>query len=319
MRIEEIFCLIKTVVAQKLGCQKKKRKALSLNVRALASMVIAAVLWGISGNIAKILFQAHTISPQWLAAFRALVVGVVLYALLRPPFPRKHILRLFFYAIVGFTGVQIFFYLAIAYASAPIATLLEFLSIPLITLYETVVNKQHLSKIKIAVIFLAVMGTTLLSFGDTHGLRLAISPLGLLFGLLAAIAAAIYPLMGVPLVREYGAWNLTTWGMVIGGIALSLWIPPWNVHPTGNITIAILLILFVVLFGTLAAYGLYMSSLNLLSASEANIIGLLEPLTSAFVGILLLHEFMTPLQYVGGVIMLAAIVILQVFNKNPHN
>lgn len=319
MRFEARFYLIKTIVTQKLESQKNKREALLPNLRSLVLMATAAVLWGISGNIAQTLFQAYYITPQWLVAFRALVVGIVLYALLRPSFPRKHILRLFFFAVVGFTGFQIFYYLAIAYTSAPIATLLEFLSIPLMVFYETVVDKSHLSRTKIAVIFLAVIGTTLLSFGDAHGLRLVISPLGLIFGLLAAIAAAIHPLAGIPLVRDYGAWNMTTWGFLIGGIAMSFWTPPWNVHPTGNITIIILLILFVIVFGTLIGYGLYMNSLKLLSASEANIVGLIEPLTSALVGILVTHEFMTPLQYFGALIILGAIVILQVFEKNQHN
>src|SRR5215472_5327080 len=106
---------------------------------------------------------------------------------------------------------------------------------------------------------------------------------------------------------------MTTWGFLIGGIILSFWVPPWNVHSTGNITITILLMLFVIVFGTLIGYGLYMNSLKLLSASEANIVGLVEPLTSALVGVLLLHVFMTPLQYLGGMIILAAIVILQAF------
>src|SRR5258708_40014918 len=100
---------------------------------------------------------------------------------------------------------------------------------------------------------------------------------------------------------------------------MSLWTPPWNVHPTGNITITILLILFVIVFGSIIAYGLFMSSLKCLSASESNIVGLIEPLTSALVGVLLLHEFMTPLQYVGGVIILAAIVTLQFFEKDPQS
>ncbi len=319
MRIQERFYLIKTIMIHKLECQRKKRDALSPHLRSLVLMVIAAVLWGISGNVVKILFQAHNITPQWLVAFRSLVIGIVLYALLRPPFPRKHILHLLFFATVGFTGFQIFYYLAIAYSSAPIATLLQFLDMPLMVLYETVVDKQHLSKLKIAVIFSAVIGTILLSFEDGHGFRLIISPLGLLFGLLAAITTAIYTLMGVSLVREYGTWNTATWGFFIGGIAMFFWVPPWNVHPTGNITITILLILFVIVFATLIGQGLFMSSLKHLSASESNIIGLIEPLTSALVGVLLLHEFMTPLQYVGGVIILAAIVTLQVFEKKPQS
>src|SRR6266480_7921200 len=234
MKLAERFYLIKTVVTQKLECQKKKffifnsrhvrredvmteeleyqkkkSTTLLLNLRGFVLMVIASVLFGTSANVTKILFQAHNITPQWIVAFRALVVGIVLYVLLRPPFPRKHILRLFFYTIVGFTGFQIFYYLAIAYSNATIALLLQFLCIPLMVLYETVIYRQHLSRTKIAVIFLSVIGTALLSFGDGHGFRLIISPLALLFGLLTAITAAIYPLAGVSLVREYGAWHMT--------------------------------------------------------------------------------------------------------------
>jgi len=62
-----------------------------------------------------------------------------------------------------------------------------------------------------------------------------------------------------------------------------------------------------------------MITLKLLSASEANIVGLIEPLTSALVGMLWLQEFMTPLQYFEAGIILVSIVILQVFEKNPQN
>lgn len=295
-----------------------QKKALVLNLRGLVLMIVAGILFGTSGNIAKILFQSYNITPQWYAAFRALVAGIVLYIFLRPPFPHKNILRFFLYTVVGFAGLQISFFLTIAYANAPIATLLETLCIPLIVLYETVMDKNRPSIIKVIVIFLAVIGTILLSFGDTSGFRLIISPLGLLFGFLTAIASAIFPLMGVPLVRKYGSWNMITWCLLIGGITMSLWAPPWYVHPTGDISVVILLMLLIIAFGTITAFGLYMTSLKYVSASEANIVGLSEPLSSALVGLILLHELLMPLQYFGGVLMLAAIVILQVFEKNPQ-
>ena len=85
MRVAERFYLIKTVVTQKLedqkkklfvlkDChvqrgesmteeledQKKKRGALLLNLRSLVLMATAAVLFGTSANVTKILFQAQS-------------------------------------------------------------------------------------------------------------------------------------------------------------------------------------------------------------------------------------------------------------------
>jgi drug/metabolite transporter (DMT)-like permease len=71
------------------------------------------------------------------------------------------------------------------------------------------------------------------------------------------------------------------------------------------------MILYVVIFGTILPYLLFMRAMKHLSASHTGIISTLEPVVAAVIAWIFLQERLTGLQLWGGLCVLLAIVILQ--------
>lgn len=77
-------------------------------------------------------------------------------------------------------------------------------------------------------------------------------------------------------------------------------------------------IAFVVVLGTLAPFGLYFVGINYIRSTRAMITATLEPMASCIIAYFYLGEKVTLLQGVGAAIMIAAIMLLQLYQeKDP--
>lgn len=270
----------------------------------VALALAAALLWGLSGSAAQLLFQRDGVAPATLTAVRMLVSGGLLYACLRPPPPRRHRWQLLLFSLFGLAAVQFTFFAAVEATGAATAMLLQFLYLPAVALWE------GLTRRRLAAVVLALAGTLAL-IGGTG--RLLVSDAGLAWALASAAAAAVYMLSSRRLVLEYGSWPVTTWGLLIGGLAtLPALLAPgaWHIAPGASPVAVTALVAFVILCGTLLAFGLYLTSLGRIGATAAAVATTLEPLTAAVISTVALHAALTPTQYLGGALILAAIVWL---------
>jgi len=165
-------------------------------------------------------------------------------------------------------------------------------------------------------LLLAMVGTLFLVGGlPGPDFRILVTPVGVLFGLLAAVSGAYYTLASRPLVRVHGSWWVTTWGFVIGALAtlpfgvesfLSYQMPlTWY-----GLTVVTGLVVFVIVFGTILAYGLYLAGLRKLSATEIGLASSSEPIVASAAAYLLLGVILTGAQYLGGALIILAVVLL---------
>jgi drug/metabolite transporter (DMT)-like permease len=70
------------------------------------------------------------------------------------------------------------------------------------------------------------------------------------------------------------------------------------------------LVAFVILFGTILGYGLYLSGLVGLSATQAGVSASIEPIAASAAAYAFLGVSLSPLQYLGGALILVAVVLL---------
>src|SRR5437899_12978964 len=70
------------------------------------------------------------------------------------------------------------------------------------------------------------------------------------------------------------------------------------------------LVTFVIVFGTILAYGLYLAGLRRLSATEIGLASSSEPIVASGAAYLLLGVILTPVQYLGGAMIILAVVLL---------
>jgi len=279
--------------------------------------VAGAMLWGVSGTAAQRLLGLG-LSAQWLTALRLLVAGAAILLVARPRLPRP--LGSLVVTGLGLGAAQFGFFAGIAHADVATIALLQYLAIPIMAGYEIARGQLAVSPAQLGAAALAVVGAALLLFGGAaHGSMLAVSPLGLAFGCLAAVSIAVYTLVSAQLVQRNGPWATTGWASLIGAIPLSLWAPPWSTSARLFDLEVVLLIGFVVIIGTLVATALYVASLRYLSATETSVASTTEALGAAASAYGFLGVTLTPQQYAGGALILLGVVGISVYQARVRS
>jgi drug/metabolite transporter (DMT)-like permease len=69
--------------------------------------------------------------------------------------------------------------------------------------------------------------------------------------------------------------------------------------------------LYVAIFGTLLAFGLFFVGVNYIRSTRATITSTLEPISAGIIAFLLLGETLELPQVIGGGLVIAAVVLLQ--------
>ncbi|HZY94496.1 MAG TPA: DMT family transporter [Candidatus Bathyarchaeia archaeon] len=284
-----------------------------LTHRSLVQTLLGASFWGLSGTAAQALFQIYKFPVLSLVTIRMLLSAVALIVIIRPRLPQRPFLRMVLLGVFGYAGSSFGYLAAIQFSNAATATLLQFLFLPMVAGYEALTGYLHWTRRWTLTLILAVAGTLLLIVGT--GLQVLVTPLGLAFGLLAAVSGAYYNLGSRSYVRSHGAWWTTSWGFAIGGLVtlpvglffLRDYLLPSSVGATVEV---FFLVGFVTVFGTILAFSLYISGLEHLSATETGIASSSEPIMSAAAAYLFLGVVLTPTQYLGGALIILAVVLV---------
>jgi drug/metabolite transporter (DMT)-like permease len=284
---------------------------------ALIGVLIGTAFWGLSGTASQALFQTYKFPVLGLSELRLAISGFLLLAFVRPSIPKRKDLRLLVsIAIFGFVGTQVSYLVTIQYTNAPTATLLQFLFLPMVAGYEALTGSLRWSKQWTVTLTLAFAGTLLLiGLFSGGGFSLVITPIGLVAGLIAAVTGAYYSLATRPLVREKGGWWLTTWGFLIGGLVMLplgyLGFQGYSLSPSApEFATVVGLVIFVIIFGTVLSFGLYMVGLERLPATETGVAASIEPIVASIAAYVFLGVRLAPLQYLGGALILLAVILI---------
>ena len=70
---------------------------------------------------------------------------------------------------------------------------------------------------------------------------------------------------------------------------------------------------YLAVFATIIPFGLYFSGLRFLTPSSGSIIAMLEPVVASLSAYLLLNERMTLVQILGGFMIIAAVIIINIY------
>ncbi|WP_107727597.1 EamA family transporter [Desmospora activa] len=281
-------------------------------------VIIAATMWGLSGTVAQTLFHGAGFEPGWLVSVRLLVAGVLLLAMVAIRSEAGAILtiwhncrdrmQLLLLGIFGMLAVQYTFFAAIDASNAATATLLQYLGPMMISCWLALRLRRWPTLFEGGGVLLALVGTTLLVTGG-HGGELSISKVALFWGLASAVTLAFYTLYPARLLQRWGARTVVGWAMVVGGVGLSFLYPPWQVTGTFSGQ-SILFILFIILFGTLLPFFLYLDSLRLIRPTEASLLACTEPLTATIAAVVWLGVPFGVAEWVGAACIITTVVLL---------
>jgi drug/metabolite transporter (DMT)-like permease len=221
---------------------------------------------------------------------------------------KKDALEVLLFAVLGMLAVQYTYFACIKAGNAATATVLQYLMPVFIVGYTALRVWRFPRYQEILCVGMAVGGTFLLV---THGSldTLSISPQALFWGLAAAVAAAFYTMQPKRLIRKWRPTLVVGWGMLLGGTALSFLCPPWNFvgiwHPLAGLIYA-----YIIIFGTVVAFGCYLGSMKYIQPAEASILGSLEPLSAIVFSLLFLDASFGLMDLLGTALILGTVFLL---------
>jgi len=277
--------------------------------------VLAATLFGVGGTFAQFLFQHRGVNIDWLVTMRLLFAGGVMLLISAArqgrdvwTVWRADPVPLILFGLVGMMPVQYTYMAAIDASNSATATVLQFTAPAMVAVWLALNGRRWPDRRELAAIALATLGTFFLV---THGRlgALSITPLALFWGLASAVAAAFNSIQPAQLLRKYGSSLVGGWAMLVGGVALSFIHAPWKVQGSWDGT-AFTFLAFILLFGTLAAFYLYIKALKLIGAQKSILLTCAEPLSAALLSVWWLGVSWGAMDWLGTACILVTIVLL---------
>ena len=284
-------------------------------IRGYLYILIGTTLWGVSSVVAKSLFIIG-LPPAELVQIRLTLATFTLLIVLLF-FDRKRIIislkDLPYFLVLGFVGVagvQFTYYYTISKIHVGPAVLIQYLSPIWIALYAFIFQKEPLTKGKMAALLLAVLGCYFTVGGYRMDL-LRLNRIGIVSGLISSLFFSFYALYGEKGLKKYDPWKLILYGFGFGAVFYWILISPMKVITNGYPFKIWMAFLYIAIFSTLIPFGLYFKGIERIRATRASITATWEPFVAGMTAYFVLGEILFPLQLLGGIGVIAAIVLLQ--------
>ena len=288
----------------------------------MLSTFVGGTLWGINGVMGNYLFLNKNVTTPWLIPYRLILAGFLLlsylyykkgskiFDVLKNP---KDLLQIVLFGFIGMLGTQYTYFSAIQFSNAAIATVLTYFGPTLVLIYMCLREKRKPLKYEIVSICLSSFGVFLLA---THGdiTSLQISFKALVWGILSALSVVFYTVQPESLLKKYGASIVVAWGMMIGGIFIAFVTKPWNISVTFDF-VTFLVLMLIIVFGTIIAFILYLTGVNIIGPTKASIIACIEPVAATICAILFLGVTFDFLDLIGFICIISTIFIVAYFDK----
>lgn len=292
---------------------------------------VAAFLFGANGTVSKIIIESG-FTPAQLTQMRvlgaAVISGLVLLIVDRRSFrvPMKQWPVILVLGVFGVALLQVTYALALELLPVGIALLLEYTAVLIVALVAFFFFKE-----KVRLRLWVAIGFVLLGLVVVAEIWAStLDPLGVMWGLMAAVTLSIYFLVGERQLKKISPLALSFWTMAIAAVfwaPLSGW---WNIDmemfqmtapltsdPQGPLAPLWVFFLWNIVLGSFTPFLLSLSALKRLSATAAGIVATSEIAFAFITAWLWLGEDLTPLQIAGASIVLVGIVIAQTARSSP--
>ncbi|MDQ3358424.1 MAG: DMT family transporter [Actinomycetota bacterium] len=295
----------------------------------LALALVSAATFGTSGSLAKGLLEAGwspAAAVTWRVTVGVLVLAVPAGLAMRG---RWHLLRrgwpsIALFGAVAVAACQLSFFLAVERLSVGVALLLEYLGLILVVGWLWLRHGERPRPLTVVGAGLAVAGLVLVL--DVFGV-VQIDPVGVLWGLCAAVGLAVYFVVSAdertglpPLVVATGGLAVGAALLIVAG-TLGLTSMQWSrtdVALAGSPVPWWLAVLALGLVAAAVAYATGVAATRRLGSKLASFVGLTEVLFAVLFAWLLLGELPAPVQLVGGLLILGGVVAVKSDERRPE-
>ena len=281
-------------------------------------VVLAAIVWGISGVSGQFLMK-QGISVYLLTSLRLLISGLLLIGVVIWQQPqqvkailedKKVLVGIFGFSICGLLLNQFSYLQAIHYTNAGTATVLQYMA-PVLVLTIICFKNRSLPTIgELAAILLAILGTFVIA---THGQlgNLALSPVGLFWGLFSAVTYTLYMFLPINLIHKWGSLLVIGLGMLLGGLVFSLVSQSWQYNPQFQAN-NLLAYVGLIIVGSVFAYTSFLKGVSLIGAVKGSLLASIEPIAAVFFSVAIMKEIFYPIDFLGMLLTILAVLIISV-------
>jgi len=278
----------------------------------LVLIIISAASFGVMPIFARLAYNAgaEPITVLFLRFTIAAVVMNLIMILRRTAYPRGLVLlELILLGAIAYVGESLAYFLALKMASAGLVALLLYIYPALVTALSAIFLKEHLTRVKIVALFIALSGTALTLRISGGG-----SLMGILLGIAAAVDYAIYILLGSRIVRRSGPMASTT---VIITSTAGVYVGIVAIHGTTYPTTSTgwIAIIAIALISTVLAFVTFFTGLKRIGPTTTSTLSTFEPIVAVVLAAIVLGETISPIQILGGILILAAVVLLATSDK----
>jgi drug/metabolite transporter (DMT)-like permease len=296
---------------------QKKRRALGFTACAIAGM-----FWGCGFFFGKIALAEMNVGSMVLYRFLFATVGLLPLLITHRPHLNPAEWRTLLLA--SFLGIPVQFLLqfrglsltTVSHAALMVGTMPVILAVG-----ATIFAHERLHALGWMALAVSTTGAALIALGgDRHTTAGGPTLTGDLLVVFSLVIALGWVLMNRSLVQTHSAVVVTAYGLVAGTLMLMLYVPfAYGLPPVHGVSLKA--------WGALAASGILCTATTTLlwnwgmsqvPASQAGVLLNMEPLIGSLLGVLVLHDHLGGSAYVGGVMILAAAIILTTHNPKSR-
>jgi drug/metabolite transporter, DME family len=297
-------------------------------------IAIAAFLWGVAATLGRAAFTGQllphgqslrAIDPLILSQSRTTFSLFVLLAVLlavrgpsRLQLPIADVRRLVLLGVLGVAASNYLYYLAIQRTNVATAIILQYTAPVWVLLYTVVRGEQKPTAQRIAAVALAVAGIALV-IGIFGAIGLRLDTIGVTAALLAAFSFAFYNVGGHSILVRYDRWVVLLYTLLSASLFWMVVNPPWKIAAAHYAGRQWLFLFGFSLVSVLGPFSFYFAGLQHLEPTRAIVVSCLEPVFSIVIAALVLGEILRPLQTLGIVLVLVAIVVVQWPDRKSHS
>lgn len=283
-------------------------------------VLLSGLLFGLLGPLGKMAF-AYGLAPFELLSLRFLAGGLILFSIYsikmkKMVWPKR--VQWVHLGLLGISGYALFsslYFFAIRELSASLAVLLLY-TYPVVVAFLSVIFKlERLSVVKVLCLASATLGMVLLIGADFSFVAIK----GFLFGFGSAFFYSLYILASGKWLKGINPYWATSWIQIMAGLILlilafdNLARPLWVLVNTWH------LLAMITIFCTLGAMSLFQAGLQKLTPTETSLLSLSEPLSGIVLSLLFMGERLQFTQFLGGGLILTALVFLSLFERQSGN
>lgn len=270
-------------------------------------VIFSAIGFGAMAIFGKIAFASGA-STSTVLFVRFLIAGslmVLVMTALRQKWPKgRDLLILVGMGMIGYAGQAFCFFSALHHATAGLTGLLLYLYPALVIVFSALLGRRKLTLGKSLLALLSLFGI-LLTVSD----GLAGTPLGIAFGVGAALVYTVYILVGEGVSARTGANSAACVIMLGAALVFGCVMLVEGPKPPASLD-GWLAIGAIAVFSTLMPITFFFAGMRHLGAGDASTLSTLEPVVTLLLAYLFLGETLGPIQALGAALVIVAVVVL---------